>query len=125
MLKILRYLILCALGLLSHNAYAEELACTYRWAGKSENHPVLIDIVGDVATTRGGYLNREFRVIENSRTDLIIIQTNTKASSGKEYPVGASLIVLDRATGIMVRSNTHTDNSFNNHAIGQCIRVLR
>ena len=104
---------------------AEEFTCTYRWSGKSENHPMLIEINGDHAVTKGGYLNSKFRVIENSHDELITIQTNTKKNSGKEYPVGASLIVVDKATQKMVRSNTHTDESFNGHAVGTCSVVLK
>lgn len=104
---------------------AEDFTCTYHWAGKTENHPIFIEVKGGVAIIRGGYLNSEFRVIENSQNELIVVQTNTKRNSGKDYPVGASLIVVDKATRKMVRSNTHTDESFNSHAIGNCSIVLK
>lgn len=111
--------------LLPAHAGAETFTCTYRWAGKLENHPILIEVDGATAVTKGGYLNPEFRVIENSPDELIIIETNTKKRSGKDYPIGASLIILDKATKRMVRSNTHTDESFNNHAVGTCSPVLK
>lgn len=105
--------------------YAEDFTCTYHWVGKTENHPIYIEVKGDEAIEKGGYLNSEFRVLENSPNELIIVQTNTKRNSGKNYPVGASLIVIDKSTRKMVRSNTHTDNSFNNYAVGTCSNILK
>jgi len=113
------------LGAMPVGVYADEQTCTYQWTGKTENHPILIEVTGKSATVRGGLLNSEFRVIENSSSELVIIQTNTRAKSGRDYPVGASLIVVDRVTGAMVRSNTHTSAGFNNHAVGQCSRIIR
>ena len=104
---------------------AEEWTCSYRWTGKTESHPMLIEIGAESAITRGGFLNSTFRILDDSKDELIIIETNTKQRAGKDYPVGATLIVLDKSTGKMVRSNTHTDESFNSHAVGSCSIVLR
>jgi hypothetical protein len=86
--------------------YAEDFTCTYNWVGKTENHPIFIEVKEDVAIVKGGYLNSKFHILENSRNELIIVETNTKQNSGKNYPVGASLIVIDKSTRKMVRSNT-------------------
>ena len=124
-MKSVRAIIAAFLGAMPLCAYADELTCTYQWNGKTENHPILIDVAGKTATVRGGLLNSEFRVIDNSSSELVIIHTNTRANSGRSYPVGAGLIVVDRVTGRMVRSNAHTDTSFNNHAVGKCSRIIR
>ena len=34
---------------------AEAYTCAYRWSGKAEVHPVLIEVNGDIAIERGGY----------------------------------------------------------------------
>ena len=124
-MKSVRAIIATFLSAMPLGAYADELTCTYQWKGKAQNHPILIEVTGNSATIRGGLLNSEFRVIDNSSSELMIVQTNTRANSGRNYPVGASLIVVDRVTGKMVRSNTHTDTSFNSHAVGQCSKIIR
>lgn len=124
-MRSVRAIIAAFLSAIPLGTYADELTCTYRWTGKTQNHPILIEVTGNSATIRDGLLNPEFRVIENSSSELVIFQANTRANSGRNYPVGVSLIVVDRVTGKMVRSNTHTDTSFNSHAVGQCSRITR
>jgi hypothetical protein len=88
-MKSVRAIIAAFCSAIPLGAYADELTCTYLWMGKTKNHPLLIEVTGNSATIRGGLLNLEFRVIENSSSELVIVQTNTRANSGRNYPVGA------------------------------------
>lgn len=103
----------------------EEYTCSYTWVGERGNHPMLIALEDSNAVVRGGPLNFKFRIVENSATELIMIEPHTKASSGKDYPVGATLVVVDKATNRLVRSNTYADSKFNKYGYGTCQRVRR
>jgi hypothetical protein len=114
-----------AIALLSPHASAEEFTCTYRWSGETDNFPLFIDVSGGTAVTKGGPINQIWSVVEDTTKQLILVQPSTGALSGKPYPAGASLIVIDRATNKMVRSNTFIDESYNHHAIGSCSPLLK
>jgi hypothetical protein len=60
----------------------------------------------------------EYEVIENSNDELLLMKRFTKSNSGKNYPVGMALMVLDKKTGVFVRSNTFAGGNQNNNAIG-------
>ena len=78
---------------------------------------------GKKAIEKGDLLNIDYEVIENSDDELLLMKRFTKRTSGKDYPVGMALIVLDKKTGALVRSNTFAGGNQNNHAIGSMKQV--
>jgi len=57
-------------------------------------------------------------VLENTKDELMLIKRFTKSGTGGDYPVGIALLVLDKKSGVFVRSNTFAGGDQNNHAIG-------
>lgn len=104
---------------------AEEFLCTYSWPDQDKSHSMLLDIDGQRAIIRGGLLNQEFVVAANSSTELLIYRPFTKENSGKNYPVGFTVLALDKATNALVYSNSFAGGDQNNHAKGTCEPVLR
>jgi hypothetical protein len=104
-------------------AQAEQYTCTYTWEGKREAHPILIDVQGNKAVIKGGILNilkEAYEVVSNTDTELLIYRKFTKENSGADYPVGFTVMALDKKTKVFVRSNTFVDTESNNHAFGKC-----
>ncbi len=101
-------------------ANAEEYTCTYTWEGKQEAHPILIDVQGGKALLKGGVLTPEYEVASNTATELLLYRAFTKANSGSDYPVGFTVMALDKKTKSFSRSNTFASSESNNHAFGKC-----
>lgn len=81
-------------------------------------HTIQLKITGNKAVQQLGALRDTYEVIENSKDELILMMKFTKKVSGKNYPAGATLMVLDKKTGVFVLSNTLAAKGKSNHAIG-------
>ena len=102
---------------------AEQYTCTYTWQGKREAHPILIDVQGNKAVIKGGVLNilkEAYEVVSNTDTELLIYRKFTKENSGANYPVGFTVMALDKKTNVFVRSNTFAGTESNSLAFGKC-----
>jgi hypothetical protein len=97
------------------SCYAEEYICNYSWTKNGKVYPTVIEVNGKTAIERNIF---EYEVIENTSDELLLMKRFTKNNSGKDYPVGMALMVLDKKTGVFVRSNTFAGGDQNNHAIG-------
>lgn len=120
-----RRLWVLALLLACSDAISEEYVCTYQWEGKSNNHLFRFEVSGPFAKQKGSSLNLTYDILENSATEMMLSETHTKKRSGKDYPVGITVVVLDKASGKLIRSNTYADRSFNNFAYGECLQVTQ
>lgn len=105
---------------IAFSAQAEEYTCTYTWEGKSEAHPILIDVQGEKAIIKGSLLTPEYVVVSNTNTELLLYRAFTKANSGSDYPVGFTVMAFDKKTKYFSRSNTFAHSESNNHAFGKC-----
>lgn len=106
-------------------AFAEEYTCTYEWIGESDSHPILIEVEKNEALIRGGVLDEKYDVLENTKDELIIIRKFNRENSGKDYPIGVTVIIFDKVNGHLVRANAFVEPSFNKHAMGKCSIIKR
>lgn len=104
-------------------AHAEDYHCTYQWEGKDESHLMMLRIRGNEGIIQGSIIDSKFRVLSNNAQELILIEMHTEDRASENYPSGATIIVLDKVTNKLVRSNTFTNNSFNSFAYGKCDQV--
>lgn len=102
---------------------AEDYNCTYQWEGKEEPHLMMLRIRGDTGVVQGSFLDSKFKVLSNNSQELILIEMQTEARAAENYPSGATMIVLDKVTNKLVRSNTFMNTSFNGFAYGKCDTV--
>lgn len=98
--------------------HAEEYHGNFQWEGKGKTFPFKIIVNGDTAIQKSKTINIYYEVVENTKDELLLMKRFTKENSGKNYPVGMALIVLDKKSGVFVRSNTFAGGNQNNHAIG-------
>ncbi|MBW1811693.1 MAG: hypothetical protein JRJ87_26125 [Deltaproteobacteria bacterium] len=103
---------------ISSVGYAEEYRGKFKWVGKAQEYSFVIVVEGKKAIDKSVLLDVDFEVVENSKDELLLMKRFTKKNSGKDYPVGMSLMVLDKKTGVFVRSNTFAGGYQNNHATG-------
>lgn len=96
---------------------AEEYIFSYTWAKEARVHSTLIEVNGNRAIERTA-IEVEYEVLENTKDELMLLKRFTKSETGADYPVGIALLVLDKKTGVFVRSNTFAGGDQNNHAIG-------
>ena len=118
-MKILLSVVMFLIG----TVQAEQYSCTYTWEGESESHPILIDVQGKKAEIKGGILKPTYEVVSNTSTELLIYRKFTKENSGKDYPVGFTVMTLDKNSEAFVRSNTFSGSTSNNHAFGKCGQI--
>ena len=109
--------------LCSTMVYSEEYRGTYSFSGEGGKQEITIVVDGTKAIQKDDIFNNEYIVVENSDDELFLMQQFTKKNSGAEYPVGISLMVLDKKTGAFVRSNTFAGGDQNNHALGTMKQV--
>lgn len=96
---------------------AEEYICTYTWTKEAGVHSTLIEVNGKKAIERTA-IEVEYEVLENTKDEILLMKRFTKSETGGDYPVGIALQVLDKKSGVFVRSNTFAGGDQNNHAIG-------
>jgi len=104
-------------------AHADEYTCTYTWEGKREAYPILIEVQGDKAVIKGDLLIPTYEVASNTDTELLLYRIFTKANSDSDYPVGFTVMALDKKTKYFTRSNTFVNSEYNNHAFGKCGKI--
>lgn len=104
-------------------AKAERYLCSYSWIGKSETHSTLVEVKGQKAITRDNLIDIDFLVAANSDAEMLIYKPFTKENSGEKYPVGVSVIALDKKTKAFVYSNAFAGGNQNNHATGKCEKL--
>ena len=102
---------------------AEQYSCTYSWEGANESHPVQINVQGNKAVIRSGIFKPTYEVVSNTGTELLLYRAFTKENSGSDYPVGFTVMTLDKETEFFTRSNTFAQNESNAHAFGKCNRI--
>ncbi len=107
----------------SSASQAEQYACTYVWEGQKDSNPILIDVQGDKAVIKGGVTTPTYDVVSNTETELLLYRIFTKETSGSNYPVGFTVMALDKKTKSLSRSNTFSPNKYNSHAFGKCGKV--
>ena len=100
-------------------AYAEEYQGSYKWDGKKDSFGITIEVKGRKAFDRGEFADVEYEVLHNSEHELMLMKKFTKKTAGKDYNAGVSLIVIDKKTGALARSNTFAGGNQNNHAVGK------
>lgn len=100
--------------------HAEQYICTNTWEGESKAYPLIIEVTKNKAIIKGSTLKSEYEIASNTDTELLIYKKFTKENSGSNYPVGFTVMALDKKTKAFVRSNTFATDSQNNHAHGSC-----
>lgn len=83
---------------------------------------MLIEISNAGAKVKVG-LEEKFTIVGNSKTELLLYKAHTKSNSGADYPIGFTVIALDRSTMQLIRSNTLVGSDSNNHAFGNCYKA--
>ena len=117
------YIIFFLFSLYGTAANAEEYRGHFQWEGKGKTYPLKIIVNGDTAIQKSKTIDVYYEVVENTKDELLLMKRFTKENSGKNYPAGMSLIVLDKKSGILVRSNTFAGGNQNNHATGTGSKV--
>jgi len=97
----------------------EEYRCQYSWDGKGDRtFTQTLVVTGKKAVEKDDLSDVEYEVLENTEEELIVFKRFTKKNSGKDYPSGVSMIVIDKKSGVLSRSNTFAAAGRNNHGSG-------
>lgn len=102
---------------------AEQYICTNIWEGSSKAYTLMIEVKDNKAIVKSSTLNSKYEIASNTDTELLIYRKYTKENSGTNYPVGFTVMTLDKKTKVFVRSNTFATGSQNNHGHGSCSKI--
>jgi hypothetical protein len=115
-----RKVFLYGAALLSPIAGAEDFVCTYRWTDADTAIRARLIVDEGAATLLGDEVDVLFIIVSNTPDELLGYKAFTRQQNGSDYPVGLSVIVLDRRTGTFTYSHTFAGSSQNNRADGEC-----
>ncbi len=97
----------------------EEYETQYSWDGKGDRtFTQTLVVTGKKAVERDDLSSVEYEVLEDTEDELIVFKRFTKKNSGKDYPSGVAMIVIDKKSGVLSRSNTFAAVGRNNHGTG-------